>query len=89
LDDYLKREKRVVGPLHGLPISLKDSFCIEGIQTTVGYVSFLDNPSAKSNSALVNLLLDLGAVLYVKTNIPQTMMVSAYLSSAAVPDVSK
>ncbi|KAF7590832.1 hypothetical protein BBP40_002301 [Aspergillus hancockii] len=74
LDDYLKREKRVVGPLHGLPISLKDSFCTQGIKTTVGYVSFLDNPPAKSNSALVSLLLDLGAVLYVKTNIPQTMM---------------
>ncbi|KAL5355106.1 amidase signature domain-containing protein [Aspergillus floccosus] len=74
LDDYLKREKKVVGPLHGLPISIKDSFCLEGIQATVGYVAFLKNPPAISNSALVNMLLDLGAVLYVKTNIPQTMM---------------
>ncbi|KAL4892740.1 amidase signature domain-containing protein [Aspergillus ambiguus] len=74
LDEYLKREKKVVGPLHGLPISLKDSFCLEGIQTTLGYVSFLKNPPAASNSALVNMLLDLGAVLYVKTNLPQTMM---------------
>ncbi|PIG89369.1 general amidase-B [Aspergillus arachidicola] len=74
LDDYLKREKRVMGPLHGLPISLKDSFYIKGIQSTVGYVSFLENPPAETNSALVDLLLDLGAVLYVKTNIPQTMM---------------
>ncbi|KAE8364095.1 amidase signature domain-containing protein [Aspergillus caelatus] len=75
LDDYLKREKRIMGPLHGLPISLKDSFCIKGIQSTVGYVSFLENPPAETNSSLVDLLLDLGAVLYVKTNIPQTMMV--------------
>ncbi|KAE8155082.1 amidase signature domain-containing protein [Aspergillus avenaceus] len=74
LDDYLQRERRVVGPLHGLPISLKDSFCVQGIQSTIGYVSFLDHPPASSNSALVDLLLDLGAVLYVKTNIPQTMM---------------
>jgi amidase len=28
------------------------------------------------NSALVDLLLDAGAVLYCKTNLPQTMMVS-------------
>jgi hypothetical protein len=27
------------------------------------------------NSVLVDVLLDLGAVLYVKTNIPQTLMV--------------
>jgi amidase len=67
-----------VGPLHGLPISVKDSFCLEGIQTTIGYVSFLKNPPATSNSALVNMLLDMGAVLYVKTNIPQTMMVRPY-----------
>ncbi|KAA8650657.1 hypothetical protein EYZ11_002805 [Aspergillus tanneri] len=74
LDEYRKREGKVMGPLHGLPISLKDSFCVEGVQTTIGYVSFLGNPPAASNAALVDVLLDLGAVLYVKTNIPQTMM---------------
>ncbi|RHZ65805.1 general amidase GmdB [Aspergillus thermomutatus] len=74
LDEYLKREKKVVGPFHGLPVSIKDSFCVEGIQSTVGYVSFLENEPATSNSALVEMLLNLGAVLYVKTNIPQTMM---------------
>ncbi|RDW86551.1 general amidase GmdB [Aspergillus mulundensis] len=74
LDEYLQREGKVVGPLHGLPISIKDSFQVEGMHTTVGYVSFLKNGVATENSALVNLLLDLGAVLYVKTNIPQTMM---------------
>lgn len=74
LDDYRQTEGKVLGPLHGLPVSIKDSFCVEGIQSTVGYVSFLEHEPAKSNSALVDLLLDLGAVLYVKTNIPQTMM---------------
>ncbi|KAL4994089.1 fatty-acid amide hydrolase [Aspergillus recurvatus] len=74
LDEYLQRERKVVGPLHGLPISIKDSFCVEGVQSTVGYVSFLENEPASQNSALVDMLLDLGAVLYVKTNIPQTMM---------------
>ncbi|KAJ5731330.1 uncharacterized protein N7483_005838 [Penicillium malachiteum] len=74
LDAYLEREKKPIGPLHGLPISVKDSFCIEGLQSTVGYVSFLKNAPETKNSALVAMLLDLGAVLYVKTNIPQTMM---------------
>lgn len=76
MDEYLEREKKPIGPLHGLPISMKDSFCIEGLQSTVGYVSFLKNDPATKNSALVEMLLKLGAVLYVKTNIPQTMMVS-------------
>ncbi|GLA63123.1 hypothetical protein AtubIFM54640_004262 [Aspergillus tubingensis] len=74
LDEYLQREKKLFGPLHGLPISIKDSFCIEGVQSTVGYVKFLENSPASHNSAIVEMLLNLGAVLYVKTNIPQTMM---------------
>jgi amidase len=36
LDDYFKRTGKVVGPLHGLPISLKDQLCIKGLETTVG-----------------------------------------------------
>ncbi|CAI7613130.1 unnamed protein product [Penicillium palitans] len=74
LDEYLQREGKPVGPLHGLPISIKDSFCVEGVQSTIGYVAFLANEPAKTNSALVKMLLELGAVLYVKTNIPQTLM---------------
>ncbi|KAL4864260.1 hypothetical protein BDV12DRAFT_205843 [Aspergillus spectabilis] len=74
LDEYLRTEKKLFGPLHGLPISIKDSFCVKGIQSTVGYVSLLEREPASSNSALVEILLNLGAVLYVKTNIPQTMM---------------
>ncbi|KAJ5308928.1 hypothetical protein PENANT_c013G06980 [Penicillium antarcticum] len=74
LDEYLQREGKPFGPLHGLPISLKDSFCVEGTQATVGYVALLKVEPCKTNSALVKMLLKLGAVLYVKTNIPQTMM---------------
>ncbi|GAQ47366.1 hypothetical protein AtubIFM55763_008768 [Aspergillus tubingensis] len=74
LDDYLKREKKVIGPLHGLPISLKDSYHVKGYHTTIGYVSFLGHGPATTNSAVVDMLLDLGAVLYVKTNVPQTML---------------
>ncbi|CAG8004237.1 unnamed protein product [Penicillium salamii] len=74
LDEYLQREGKPTGPLHGLPISLKDSFCVEGVQSTIAYVEFLKKEPATTNSALVKMLLQLGAVLYVKTNIPQTMM---------------
>lgn len=74
LDAYFKEHKKPIGPLHGLPISLKDSFNLVGISTTIGYISWAKNPPATHNSALVNLLLDLGAVLYVKTNIPQAFM---------------
>lgn len=74
LDESYETTGKTSGPLHGLPISVKDSFRIKGLQATVGYASFLADAPADTNSALVEMLLDMGAVLYVKTNIPQTMM---------------
>ncbi|ORY10554.1 amidase signature domain-containing protein [Clohesyomyces aquaticus] len=73
-DDYLANEGKPMGPFHGLPISLKDSFNVKGTQTTIGYVSFLAHPPAASNSILVDILFRHGAVFYVKTNLPQSMM---------------
>jgi amidase len=95
LDGYLEKEGKPMGPLHGMPISLKvvpgpeapskltdkayflqDSFNLTGIHSTIGYVSFIEKPPAEVNSPLVDILLQNGAVLYVKTNLPQTLMVS-------------
>jgi Asp-tRNA(Asn)/Glu-tRNA(Gln) amidotransferase A subunit family amidase len=73
-DDYLKKEGRPIGPLHGLPISLKDSFNVRGVQSIIGYTSFISRPPAAANSAVADILYNAGAVFYVKTNIPQTMM---------------
>ncbi|OAP54831.1 hypothetical protein AYL99_11279 [Fonsecaea erecta] len=74
LDEYMEKEGKPVGPLHGMPISLKDSFNLEGTYSTIGYVSFINRPAADFNSPLVDILLQNGAVLYVKTNLPQTLM---------------
>jgi amidase len=73
LDEYLSSYGRPMGPLHGLPISVKDSFKLKGVDSSIGFVSLVNKP-AEQNSPLIDLLLELGAVLYVKTNIPQTMM---------------
>ncbi|KAJ5907333.1 Amidase [Penicillium taxi] len=74
LDEHLKTTSKIVGPLHGLPISFKDCFNIEGVCSTIGFTSFINNGPVKSNSAIVEILVGLGAIPYVKTNIPQTMM---------------
>ncbi|RDW58558.1 uncharacterized protein DSM5745_11249 [Aspergillus mulundensis] len=74
LDRLFAVTGKLVGPLHGIPISLKDSYNVAGVQSTLGYVSFLDNPALTFNSPMVNILLDAGAVIYVKTHMPQTMM---------------
>ncbi|KAH7393248.1 amidase signature domain-containing protein, partial [Cadophora sp. MPI-SDFR-AT-0126] len=60
-------------PFFGLPISLKDSYQVRGYDTSTGLGCYVSEP-AKENSALVDMLLDLGAVLYCKTNLPQSIM---------------
>ncbi|KDR76938.1 hypothetical protein GALMADRAFT_225095 [Galerina marginata CBS 339.88] len=73
LDEHLKTTGKVVGPLHGLPISVKDQVSIKGMESTIGYVSWIGQYAVK-NSVLADVLESCGAVLYVKTNVPQTLM---------------
>jgi amidase len=73
LDVYLQKYGKPMGPLHGVPISLKDTFKVQGLDATIGYASLAFRP-ADNNSALVDILLRAGALLYCKTNIPQTLM---------------
>ncbi|TGO62268.1 hypothetical protein BOTNAR_0116g00050 [Botryotinia narcissicola] len=60
-------------PLFGLPISLKDSFDVAGYDTSTGLGCYVNSP-ASENSALAAMLLDLGAILYCKTNLPQSII---------------
>lgn len=73
LDEYHAKTGKTVGPLHGLPISLKDQFNIKGYDSTIGYVAWANKP-ATEDSTLVTLLVAAGAVPYVKTNVPTTLM---------------
>lgn len=77
LDRYLKETKRVKGSLHGLPISLKDQFHVEGYDTTMGYVGWIGTHEGdkdptkvhKVNSQILEDLLSLGAILYCKVSL--------------------
>ncbi|KAL8680598.1 MAG: hypothetical protein Q9224_006928, partial [Gallowayella concinna] len=78
LDRHYKETGNVKGPLHGLPVSLKDQFHVEGYDTTMGYVGWIGtyegshdpNKVHKVNSQVVKELLSLGAVLYCKVLLP-------------------
>lgn len=74
LDAILAKTGQTVGPLHGVPVSLKDQFDIAGTELTQGYGAYLGRIS-KRDSALAALLRDAGAVFHCRTNIPQTLMI--------------
>ncbi len=62
-----KGERR--GPLHGLPMTVKESFDIAGIATTWGRPELKGNVVA-SNALAVERLTGAGAVIFGKSNVP-------------------
>ena len=59
-----------VGPLHGLPITIKDAIEVEGIRATGGATELADHvPTA--DAAAVARLKAAGAVVFGKTNVPR------------------
>jgi len=75
LDEQFAKTGKVSGPLHGLPISLKDNFNIPGKPSAVGFCSWALEPM-EQESTIVGILRDLGAVAYCKTNVPTAMMIA-------------
>lgn len=75
LDSHLARTGKPIGPLHGLPISLKDNFIVSPHPASIGLAAYANEPTTK-DTVLVNILRDLGAVFYCKTNVPTAMMMA-------------
>jgi amidase len=71
-DATLSRDDEV-GPFHGVPICVKESFGVKGEPDTWGIVA-LKGSKAHANSAVVQRLLDSGAVLLGGTNVPLNLM---------------
>ncbi len=74
LDEYFEKHGKLVGPLHGICMTLKDQFNIEGFDSTLGYVGRAFKP-AMQDCVLVSLLKQLGAIIVAKSNLPQSIMV--------------
>ncbi|KAF8239357.1 amidase [Tricholoma matsutake] len=72
LDNEFASTQRLRGPLHGVPTSFKDQFDVVGFDSCLGFTRWAHNP-ATANADLVAHFLAAGAVLFVKTNIPQTL----------------
>ena len=57
------------GPLHGVPITIKDTYEVDGVRTTAGMVAYKDNVSPR-DAVVVARLKGAGAVILGKTNVP-------------------
>jgi aspartyl-tRNA(Asn)/glutamyl-tRNA(Gln) amidotransferase subunit A len=63
-----------LGPLHGLPISVKDTQMTKGIPTTTGSLLFKDRIPQK-DAAVIERVKDAGAIILGKTNTSEFALV--------------
>ncbi|OAA60333.1 Amidase [Niveomyces insectorum RCEF 264] len=73
LDAEFKATGKLKGPLHGIPVSIKDHVNVAGLRSTLGYSCWYDNIPAE-DAVLVKALKAAGAVVFVKTTMPVTGM---------------
>lgn len=68
------------GPLHGIPVGIKDMYDTADVATTAAFTHFKDRVPAK-DAAAVRLLKEAGAIIIGKTNMHQLAMGTTSLIS--------
>jgi amidase len=69
-DRAAARKDARLGPLHGVPITIKEAFDVAGLHTTSSHSPLKDNV-AGTDATLVARLRAAGAVILGKTNVPE------------------
>src|SRR5882724_2663603 len=69
-DRAAARKGAKLGPLHGVPITIKEAFDVAGLHTTSSHPPLKDNV-AKTDASLVGRLRAAGAIILGKTNVPE------------------
>ncbi len=67
--DAARKKGKFFGPLHGVPVTIKDAFEVKGVRTTAGNPAFKDHIPTR-DSAVVERLRGAGAILLGMTNVP-------------------
>ncbi|KAF8729069.1 Amidase, partial [Rhizoctonia solani] len=81
LDTHISTTGKVVGPLHGVPVSIKDHIAVKGEDTASGLVAWAGRTIAEEDATIVRLLREAGAIIYVKTTNPQALFAFETLSN--------
>ncbi|BFZ64119.1 hypothetical protein YB2330_005258 [Saitoella coloradoensis] len=74
LDAVIETTGQPVGPLHGLPISLKEHIGLAGHSLSAGYVVWTTHDPPTQDAELAALLKRAGAVVICRTTEPQSIM---------------
>lgn len=73
LDAYLKEHGKPLGPLHGIPISVKEHIGMKDLDHNAGFVAWVGRTSPE-DAHILQILEAAGAVFHVRTTQPQLLM---------------
>ena len=68
--DRMLKAGAMAGPLHGLPMTIKDTFDVDGMPATAGAPEYANRPARTNDAVAVARLRAAGAVIWGKTNTP-------------------
>jgi amidase len=86
LDDFYASNGSFVGPLHGVPVLVKDQAETAGLRTTFGSI-LLEEYVPESDATVVRKLKEAGAIVLAKTSMCDFAM--GWFSSSSVTDHTK
>ena len=66
--DELTMQGKSLGPLHGIPMTIKDAYEVEGLVSTGGDPDWKNN-IPKKNAEAVQRLVNAGSIIFGKTNV--------------------
>ena len=72
--DAARARGETLGPLAGVPITVKEQFHVKGMATTFGLPTRRDDAAEQAEGPLVKRLREAGAIVLGKTNVPQLML---------------
>src|SRR5262252_2245485 len=70
-DEYFARTGNFVGPLHGIPVAIKDNFDTIDMRTTAGAIADYANDKPPKDATMVAKLRTAGAIILGKTNLDE------------------
>jgi amidase len=86
--DADRKAGKVLGPLHGIPIVLKDNYDTDDLPTTAGS-QLLHGSAPSSDAFVVKKLRDAGAIILAKVNMSEFAGSGGSVSGATDPKVLK
>lgn len=78
--DEERRTKGLRGPLHGIPIAVKDNFDVSDLPSAGGTLALAGTYPAR-DATVIQRLRDAGAIIFLKTNMDELALGSQGLSS--------